>query len=80
LVIFEGGWKKMAECPSALALIGERAHLWINISWISVSAREKKAALGRRSGNHCGRHMIPREISGNAGPEDPQAISLFIRL
>src|SRR6202142_3057569 len=46
--------------------------------------KDKRAAQGRRSGNHCGRHKIPRKISGNAGgglsPIAPEAVSLFIRL
>src|SRR5205809_399935 len=29
--------------------------------------KDKRAAQCRRSGNHCGRHKIPRKISGNAG-------------
>ena len=34
-----------------------------------LSIKDKRAAQGRRSGNHCGRHKIPRKISGNAGLE-----------
>jgi hypothetical protein len=33
----------------------------------SFIIKDKRAAQGRRSGNHCGRHKIPRKISGNAG-------------
>src|SRR5579862_6053550 len=46
--------------------------------------KDKRAAQGRRSGNHCGRHKIPRKISGNAGAGvqtgAAEAVSLFIRL
>src|SRR5271170_1234166 len=43
--------------------------------------QNKRAALGRRSGNHCGRHRFLGKISGNAGAgKPPEAFSLFIRL
>ncbi len=52
--------------------------------WICFGVKDKRAAQGRRSGNHCGRHKIPRKISGNAGAgvqtEAAEALSLFIRL
>jgi hypothetical protein len=34
--------------------------------------KKKRAAMGRRSGNHCGRHKI-LNISGNAGAKAPEA-------
>jgi hypothetical protein len=34
---------------------------------IGLGIKNKRAAQGRRSGNHCGRHKIPREISGSTG-------------
>jgi hypothetical protein len=39
--------------------------------------KNKRAALGRRSGNHCGRHKIPREISGSTGFWKPSGVFAF---
>jgi hypothetical protein len=51
----------------------------------SSFVKDKRAAGGRRSGKHCGRHKILEEISGNAeagahGKRAAEALSLFIRL
>ena len=39
--------------------------------------KNKRAALGRRSGNHCGRHRFLEKISGNAGAGTPGGIFAF---
>jgi hypothetical protein len=42
--------------------------------------KEKRAAQGRRSGNHCGRHKILGRFQGTPGLEPRRLYSLFIRL
>src|SRR5215472_12622313 len=45
-----------------------------------IDIKNKRAAQGRRSGNHCGRHRYLGKCQGTPGSEGPGGISLFIRL
>src|SRR6202030_1001850 len=42
--------------------------------------KNKRAALGRRSGKHCGRHKSSGSFQGAPGNGSPEAYSLFVRL
>jgi hypothetical protein len=60
-------------------LFGTGKETYLGIRFI---IKEKRAAQGRRSGKHCGRHKKTSNISGNAGAHNsdekvPEAFTIF---
>src|ERR1700676_4293919 len=56
----------------ALRRFGGQRHYWI-----CLSIKEKRAALGRRSGNHCGSHKILGRFQGAPGLEPRRRLFAF---
>ena len=75
----EAEWKNRSRKSSLRrAALGEKLRPGrLRASFGIFFNKNKRAALGRRSGNHCGRHRFLGKISGNAGAGKPRGIFAF---